>query len=179
MTQIDAAPDAVLVRRSATDGEAFEGLYGRYVQRVYRWAVQRVGRDDAEDLVQQVFVQAYRAMPRFRGPSFAAWLFTIAQNVCRDFWRRQRVAGAVQEEPGGPDGHQTDGMRDVDTRLGLATALRALPPRQKTAIELRYFADLSLEDVASTMGISPGAAKALLHRGLCNLRDGLTTSGGA
>ena len=163
--------------KAASDREAFAQLYERYVERVYRWAVQHVGVDYAEDVTQEVFAKAFRAIGSFRGQSFAAWLFTIAQNSAKDLWKRRDIAGRSHDIEGSVS-PQCEPMTDVDTALSLASALHTLPARQKAAIELKYFADLSLHDLARTMRISTGAAKALVHRGLCNLRDSLAVLGG-
>lgn len=164
---LEDASDEALATVSRSNGQAFAVLYGRYVQQVFRWAANCVGPKDAEDLTQEVFIKALRAIPRFRGPSFPAWLFAIARNAARDHGRRQRL---LRRNSGGPPLPGLPASQKVETRLLMDAALGSLPPRQRAAVELRYFADLSVADVGRVLNLSLGATKALLHRALESLR---------
>ncbi len=90
--------DGSLAKAARTDRDAFDVLYRRYVDRVYRYCYVHAGnRPDAEDLAAQTFVAVLESLPRYggRGP-FAAWLFGIARRKCADYHRRQY---ATRSEP--------------------------------------------------------------------------------
>ncbi len=136
---------------------------------VWRFLVSAVGADEADDCFQETFVAALRAYPRLRKDSnLRTWVLTIAHHKALDAHRaRSRralpvpdVAELERNHAGGPD--------DRDEELWEAVA--ELPPRQRSAIVLRYVADLPHRDIASAIGCSEEAARRSLHEGLTKLR---------
>jgi RNA polymerase sigma-70 factor (ECF subfamily) len=154
------------------DAAAFRLLFERYHQRVYRYAFARMGRaDEASDLVQDVFLSVWRALPSFtyeHEGSFPAWLFRIASRRLGDRVRQQVKRQTVPLDDA-PEGRiEFEGLA-VSRRL-LADALAKLPARQREVLLLRFVAGLPVRDIAGSMGKSEAAVTALQMRGLAKLR---------
>jgi RNA polymerase sigma-70 factor (ECF subfamily) len=172
--------DAVLAARVAHgDLTAFGELYERYARPVYALAAHALGRSDAEEVVQDVFVRLWRKAAQFdpeRG-SFPAWLMTIAQRRVFDELRRRpeqrRAAEAIDTvladapDPAPPfDEHTLNGELVLH-------ALKQVPPEQRRALVLAYFGGLTHEEVAAATGWPLGTVKKRLRLGLDKLRAGL------
>jgi RNA polymerase sigma-70 factor (sigma-E family) len=120
----------------------------------------------APDLVQDAFVKLSRRLDGIDQPS--AYLRMIVVNECRAWIRRQAVERKHQ-----PARHEGATLPpDVDEMWG---ALAELSERQRAALVLRFYEDLSLDDIARTLGCRPGTAKSLVHRGLAALKEVLET----
>ncbi len=165
--------DTELVRLAKADRQAFGLLYDRYVDRVYRYCYRRLQtREAAEDATSQVFIRAMTAIASHRdGTSFPAWLFTIAERVVIDVWRRQRPQVSIDDIPERMDHDPTPEQAALDSedRAALRTLLHQLPDDQRRAIELRL-ADLTGPEVAQVMGRPSGAIKMLQFRAITTLR---------
>lgn len=136
-----------------------EGFYREHAHAVYAFLVSLCrDRTWAEDLMQDTFAKATLAMGGYRGGSPRAWLFSIARNVFLDDVRRRRptpVESVDSPATGDPD------VAEVDAILRI---LAALPERQRTALVLSDHAGLSAAEVGETLGLTPGAARVLIHR---------------
>lgn len=150
---------------------AFRTLFERYAPLLLRVMSRDLARPgDAEDLVQQTFLQVHRARHDF-DPSrrFRPWIVTIALNLKREHYRVARrwpARAAVEVEPGiAPRDHAR-----VDARQSVAWALERIPGEQREVIELHWFEGLSFGDVARCLGIGAVAAKVRAHRGYSKLR---------
>ncbi|HEY3118971.1 MAG TPA: sigma-70 family RNA polymerase sigma factor [Chloroflexota bacterium] len=163
----------------AGDRAAFTRLYDLHYDRIYRHVLYRVRSvQDAEDLSQQVFLQAWRAMERYRptGAPFVAWLFTIAHNLTMSFYRHNKLdrrqegdnelelEGVVAE--GDPE-EQAEARVDQDR---VRAAIVKLRPEQQLVVSLRFLENLSHHDIAETLGKSEGAVRVIQHRALQELR---------
>jgi RNA polymerase sigma-70 factor (ECF subfamily) len=176
--------DALVAAAARGDAAAFRILVERYAPRLRAFAVRALGsRDDADDVVQETFVRAHRAAPRYvPAGRCAAWLFRIAGNLVRQELRRRRVRGwLVGRAPGddaallaslpAPRFFAADGpLHDAQARAALARALARLPERQRLAVLLRFFDELPVRDIADALAISEHAAESLLARGTATLR---------
>lgn len=126
----------------------------------------------AKDLVQQTFLQLHRARLDFdEAQPFRPWLFTIALNLRREYFRTRRrrpevLAGDSLVEPG----VAPSGQEQVDARRSVAWALERIPNAQREVIELHWFEGLSFPEVAQCLGIGATAAKVRAHRGYTHLR---------
>jgi RNA polymerase sigma-70 factor (sigma-E family) len=131
-------------------------------------------RTAAEDLVQEAFIRLSRSAHRIRDEErAAAYLRSIVINLARDHNRRGLVSlrhrpPAVVDEPSAED---TAAARE--SRQEVVDALRSLPRRQRDCIALRYYLELSIEDIATTLGVSPNSVKTHLQRGLRTLEHTL------
>jgi RNA polymerase sigma factor (sigma-70 family) len=159
-------------------GRSFDALYSANVWHVYRFLAFRIqDRDTAEDLTQATFERALRAWPRFdpRRAGERTWLLTIARNVLVDHLRRRTVA------PMGELDEVALGVEDaLDERYAtsheLAAALARLGEREREVLGLRFAADLSAAEIATTLDISVANAQQILSRSLRRLRAELSGS---
>jgi RNA polymerase sigma factor (sigma-70 family) len=155
----------------ANDGPPpFQRFLDTHREDVWRFLVSSVGRTDAEDCFQETFIAALRAYPRLRADSnLKAWVLTIAHRKALDTHRRNsREALPVAEIAEIPDGRGSFPAARSDETLW--EAVHELPARQRSAILLRYVADLSHRDIATAIGCSEEAARRSLHEGLNKLR---------
>ena len=171
------APDLELVRLAQSgDHAAFEGLVRRYSERAYR-AAYRVVRDQsqAEDVVQEALIKAYRGLRRFEArSSFYTWLYRIVVNLALDRRRREKRAPALEWDdtvakevdpravlPASEDPERSTRRHEV--RALVAEGIQELPDGQREVLLLREVEGLSYEEIASTMGISKGTVMSRLH----------------
>ena len=153
----------------------FGQLVDRDLDRAYRIAGVILGNSpDAEDATHDAVVQAWQSFARLREPArFEAWFQRILVNVCRDRLRkRHRTPVAELDVAGAAAAPGT--FAAVDDRLALDRALERLSPEQAITIVLRFHADLTVEDVASRMGVPLGTVKSRLHAALAVLELALT-----
>jgi RNA polymerase sigma-70 factor, ECF subfamily len=175
----DIAPDeAALVSVAQADPTAFDALYRRYLEPVYRYVRAQIPhREDAADLTQQIFLQALDALPTYqaRGLPFAAWLFRIARNAVIDSYRR-RKGGAVSFELLPEDLHPIAAndplalVLEREREQRLHTLVHALPPHKRELLMLRFAGQLSSSEIALVVGRSPAAVQKQLTRILLELK---------
>ena len=149
-----------------------EDLFLRHAGAAGRLAYLLTGdRELADDLVQDAFVHLAGRFAHLRDPqAFPAYLHRTIVNLARSQFRRRRVERAYLRSQGSRTPAQSlEPNRDEADRL--ATALLRLPERQRAAVVLRFYADLSVEQTAEAMGCRPGTVKSLVFRALSNLRD--------
>jgi RNA polymerase sigma factor (sigma-70 family) len=148
----------------------FQRLLDAHRDDVHRFLVASAGPQDADDCFQETFIAALRAYPRLRdGSNLRAWLLTIAHRKAIDAHRargRRPVPVAEPPETAAP----ASNSRDPD----LWERVRALPPKQRGAVVLRYVGDLSHAEIARTLRCSDDAARRSLHEGLAKLRKDAT-----
>ncbi len=182
--------EAVLVERSQSgDLDAFNALVLAYQGQVYNLCLRMLGSPQAaEDAAQEAFIAAYRAVPRFRGGRFRAWLLRIAANACYDELRRRRSRPQVpldtpadDERPSAELPASDEPLEQRAERLELARCLQeglaSLPPDQRLAVILRDVQGLAYEEVAEATGASLGTVKSRISRGRAALRDFLLARG--
>jgi len=148
------------------DDRAFEDLYSRYFQRIYRYCLKRVGDPhEAEELAQEAFTRAFCAMPRLDGERrFYPWVTVIASRLCVDTHRRlSRTTPAEVIDLGAVDGGQDAIVDEADLDL-LRAALDRLHPRHREVLRLREQEGWSYQHIAEHFGITLGAVETLLFR---------------
>lgn len=180
MTDSDAA---LVVRARNGDRAAFEELVRRTSRLVFaRLYLDTARADRAEDLLQETFLLAYRALPRLAEPGgFRAWLLSIAQNVLIDDARRaqrlKRAVPAAADVPlwlvpaTGPSPPES-ALRE-ETRGRVLAVLRSLPEEYRLPLTLRYIAGADYGEIGEQLGLTNGSLRGLLHRGLKLLRERL------
>jgi len=162
-------------RARAGDRQAFGELYDRYAERVYRFALARLDEPaDAEDMLQRTFLKAIEALPRYeeRGLPFGAWLFRIARNALIDRNRVRRVTLPLDDAA-----HHAD-EADHPARLvelsadqeRVRAALSALTAEQRDVLVYRFFAGLSMSEIAALMGKREGSVRSLKSRALASMK---------
>ncbi len=168
-------PDAeVLARVGQGEEAAFRLLISRKLSRVHGLAVRLLGdRGQADEVAQEAFLRVWRQAPDWRAGQarFDTWLHRVVLNLCHDRRRRWREQPAAelpeQVDPAPAADQQLD--RD-DTVRRVRAALGKLPPRQREAIVLQTYQELSNIETAAAMGISVEALESLLSRGRRALR---------
>jgi RNA polymerase sigma-70 factor (ECF subfamily) len=155
------------------EGEAFDHLVERYQRDVYRLCYRYVNDpQDANDMAQEVFLKAYRAIGKFRGDSsFSTWLYRIAVNTCLNFRSSRRPEGDELSDSL-PDGHAgaLDAIVADERARRVREAVTRLPEKQRATLILKIYHELTHEEVAAVVGSSVGTVKANLFHALGNLR---------
>lgn len=177
--QDEAALTEALARARDGDRGAMGELYGAFAGALYSFLLTRVRRrEDAEDLVEQAFLDAMASVGRFDGDisGFRAWIFRIGRNRAVDLARRRRRRPEVPLE--GLDDALEEGDPEAQAigraeRERLWRAVRDLPVAQREVIALRLAGDLSASEIAEVVGKRIGAVKSLQHRALENLARAL------
>jgi RNA polymerase sigma-70 factor (ECF subfamily) len=161
--------------------EAFDSLVERYQRDIYRLCYRYVNDpQDANDMAQEVFLKAYRAIGRFRGESsFSTWLYRIAVNTCLNFRSSRRPEGEPLSDRL-PDGQAgvLDAMVEDERARRVREAVSRLPEKQRATLILKIYHDLTHEEVAGIVGSSVGTVKANLFHALGNLRKILGAEAG-
>jgi RNA polymerase sigma-70 factor (ECF subfamily) len=161
--------------------EAFDPLVERYQRDIYRLCYRYVNDpQDANDMAQEVFLKAYRAIGRFRGDSsFSTWLYRIAVNTCLNFRSSRRPEGEPLSDRL-PDAQAgvLDSMVDDERARRVREAVSRLPEKQRATLILKIYHELTHEEVAGIVGSSVGTVKANLFHALGNLRKMLGAEAG-
>ncbi|CCH29221.1 sigma-70 family RNA polymerase sigma factor [Actinosynnema sp. NPDC047251] len=149
------------------DTAAFDELVRRHTGRMYRVALRIVGDPvEAEDVVQDAWISAWRALPRFRGDSAAStWLYRVVTNAALAHLRRKKPTVPLESapEPRAVDGPEASLLRNETTDVVLR-AIASLEPSQRVPLVLRELEGLSYEEVAQVLGTGVPALRARLHR---------------
>lgn len=170
--------DAEAVTRSlAGDLAAYEALVARYSALAHRTAVMLGAGDEAEDVVQEAFVKAYRHLASFRNDApFRPWLLRIVANETHNLTRSRNrrseltVRLGAQAPITAPDDPEGSAVAS-DRRGRLLEAVRKLPDREREAVVCRYFLQLSEAETAQVLDCPVGSVKSRTHRGLARLRE--------
>ena len=181
-TSLPAASDEELIARArAGDEPCFEEFVRRHMAAVHRWMVRAVGEEDADDMTQDVFLRAYRGLPRFREQAPPrAWLAAIADNAIKNRYRsrsRFRRIFATHPEPDALAGRASAGASPEDEassgeeRESVLGALRKLPLEYRLPVVLRDLEEWSYEEIAVSLELPIGTVKSRIARGRGQLRS--------
>jgi RNA polymerase sigma-70 factor, ECF subfamily len=160
--------------------EAYTELMRRHQERVY-WFVRKIvgTHEDADDVTQETFVKAYLNLGDFRGDSsFFTWVYRIALNGALNAVRKRQVVAYVRENdlinrlfPSGDDPHRELERKETETQLQRAVA--GLPEKQRAVFVLRYYEELSYEEISTILKTSVGGLKANYFHALRKVREAL------
>ncbi|MBC7486837.1 MAG: rpoE [Chitinophagaceae bacterium] len=176
-----AKKDFLLIERAKSTGDekAFAELMSRYKKPVYHMILKMIRNvDDAEDLTIEAFAKAFKNLAKFNPEfTFSTWLFRIATNNCIDFMRKKKLATTSISGTYKDDAGENVDMEFKDGGLNpMEEAIKAqkvalvqsivtkLPPKYQTLVKLRYFEELSYEEIAVELDAPLGTVKAQLHR---------------
>lgn len=180
LDQQAVADDAELVARSLRqDHEAFGQLIDRHASVIVNLAYRMVGnRAEAEDLAQEAFLAAFKALSTFRADSkFSTWLYRIASNKCKD-WLRAKRPGMGQQDVNIDevlDSHVAEEqtperlLSQQQVALELEQAIQRLPPLYREAFVLKHVEGLSYEEMAEILGVNGDTLKMRVYKGRLQL----------
>jgi RNA polymerase sigma-70 factor (ECF subfamily) len=159
----------------AGDREAFEGLYRQHSHRLYNLAYRMAGAE-AEDLLQDVFLQAYRRLGSYKGDSsLGTWLYRLTMNLCLDHLRSKQgrmgqVTDSLDEEDAAPLASPIRPAEANNARLDLEQAIDQLPPSYRATFVLHDVEGYQHDEIARILDIAEGSSKSLLHKARLRLR---------
>src|SRR5262249_52525695 len=169
----DASDEALVSLARNGDRCAFGALYERYARMVHGILLARVPPQVAEDLLQDVFLQALPRLGSLRDPTrFGGWLAAIARNRAHDHHRRARPVGEWSEASGAEDGGQGP-AEGVSDGLLLLEAVRSLPEAYRETLILRFVEGMTGPEIAEKTGLKHGSVRVNLCRGIEILREKL------
>lgn len=188
MVEDRTASDADIIRRSVADPKTFEAIFDRHFDAVHRFAVGRVGLQEAADVVSETFARAFDRRIRFRPdrPSALPWLFGIAVNVCKERSRRasrgaratSRMAGHVERQAETFESDLTERVDAERLRPELIAALQALSDDEYALLMLAGEAELTYQQMADTLGIPIGTVRSRLARARRRVRAAIEPTRG-
>jgi RNA polymerase sigma-70 factor (ECF subfamily) len=176
-----------VVRARAGDQDAFRCLVERHARAVFRLAFRMTGNEqDAEDVVQETFLKAYRSLDRFEERSqFSSWLHRIAANGAYDLLRA-RARRQEDALDGGETGEEGPAARlaseapspdrlasGVDVRRRVRAAMVRMSPAERAAFTLRHMEGLSIDEICGALGVDRSAAKQSIFRAVRKVREAL------
>jgi RNA polymerase sigma-70 factor (ECF subfamily) len=170
--------EATLVARCvAGEAEAFKELYDAHATRLYNLAYRMAGTAvEAEDLLQEIFLQAFRKLSSYKGEStIGTWLYRLAVNLCLDRLRSRqgrmdRVTVVLDGEGGQAGGPAVRRIDSVVLRLDLERAIEQLPASYKAAFLLHDVEGFEHHEVGAMLGIAEGTSKSLVHKARLRIR---------
>jgi len=160
--------DARLVARfQQGDEDAFDQLVERHRRRIYSLTCRLASPAEADDLAQEVFLAAYKALPSFRGDSaFSTWIYRIAVHVCSHHVRKRRLDTTELDEQQADDyrGHDPEqSALSGELQQRVRTAIAQLPEKLRLVVVLRDLQGLSYEEIAQVIGCPIGTVRSRLH----------------
>lgn len=166
------------------DQQAYAGLVSRYQNYVFTLALRFTkNREDAEEVSQDIFIKAYRALSDFRGASkFSTWLYTIVNTTCITFLRKKRLEihsldnEKVFEVADNQDSGLRANMVEQKSRVSMVNqAIKMLSTDDAEVITLFYKGEQTLDEIAQILGIETNTAKVRLHRARARLKEKMET----
>ena len=160
--------EAGLVERiSAGDEEAFGELYRRYAPMVHGITLARVPRNEVDDIVQEVFISAYKNLHTLRDKNaVGAWLAMIARNRSTEYFRRAKRTDELSDDLSQNDASRTEANE-------ILSAIRSLPDTFRETLVLRLVEGMTGQEIAEQTGLTPESVRVNLHRGMKLLREKL------
>jgi RNA polymerase sigma-70 factor, ECF subfamily len=180
---MNLAVEAVLQEKialaKAGNAEAWGELYREYAPAIFRFCRRAMPtREDAEDATMDIFVKVRQKLSQYDATRpFSAWLYTVAANHCWDLLRRRKLrqdleTGEVENMPlEHPDPGQLEQLVQQRTSQEIRRAMDKLPSRSHMALVLRYYSDMSYDDIASTLGVRRTFVGVVLLRARHQLRE--------
>lgn len=171
-----ALEDEILAQHAGSEAAAFAELYERHLQPVHRYIRSQV-RDNAtaEDLTAQVFLKTFVSASTYRGEgSYRSWIYQIARNTIATWRVKQSQTEVPVDEVFEPAPASAPVSSVPEQEEVVRATVKALPDAQQEVIELRYWKELSIEEIARKTARSTGAVRQLLHRARRRLEKKLT-----
>jgi RNA polymerase sigma-70 factor (ECF subfamily) len=184
-TMDDAKLARVLSQVRAGDADAWGELYQKYAPAIFRFCRRALPtREDAEDATTEVFMKVRQKLDTYDASRpFTAWLYKVASNHCWDMLRRRKIRQDLETEDAEalplehPEPSQLDRLQAEHASEEVRGGLAKLPDRARMALVLRYYAEMSYDEIAETLGVRRAFVGVLLLRARHQLRDILRESG--
>ena len=167
----------VQFRETATKEKAYTAIIRKYQEKLY-WHIRRmvVDHDDANDVLQNVFIRVWKGLENFREDSqLYTWLYRVATNECLTFLEQQKKRGTVSlndMESGLSNKIKADQHFDADKlEWKLQLAIQQLPEKQRIVFSLRYYDEMPYEEMSRVLETSEGALKASYHHAVKKIED--------
>lgn len=151
--------------RENNDEQAFRTIYRRYDKKLYSYCLRIIGdAENARDVFQVIITTVFVKRASFSSGSFAAWIFTIARNACLKFVRDRKHNVEYAEESHGSYEEEEQHSNDFLLTKALRTAVKQLNDDYREALELKFYYDLSYDEIAETLNIGKSLAKIRVFR---------------
>lgn len=181
MTQMPLDDAAAVAKAQGGDQDAFRQLVDRHSRNVYRLAFRMTGRaEDAEDVVQETFVRAYRRLDRFESrANFGTWIYRIGFNCAIDYMRSRPKRESAEtdetlERMSASSAPQADDLvfaGEIGTKV--QAALQELSPQERAAFLMRHYHGYSIEEICGALDLKSNAAKHSVFRAVKKMRVAL------
>ena len=179
--EVEAVLQERIALAKAGNAEAWGELYREYAPAIFRFCRRAMPtREDAEDATMDIFVKVRQKLSQYDATrAFSAWIYTVAANHCWDLLRRRKLrqdleTGEVENMPlEHPDPGQLEQLVQQRTSQEIRRAMDKLPSRSRMALVLRYYSDMSYDDIASTLGVRRTFVGVVLLRARHQLRETL------
>lgn len=169
------------------DSAAFEHLFKRYGDSLHQLYLQKTGgnAEDTDDLIQEIFVKAFLHLSNYdKHYTFGQWIYTIARNTFIDYVRKRRddlsidnTRGEYIPPPVAPTLNPEEDIISRQQRTQIEEYMKQMSPKYRQLIELRFFKDLSYEEIAERLNLPLGTVKTQIHRARAKLCSYITNSG--
>ncbi|HBB64599.1 MAG: ECF subfamily RNA polymerase sigma factor, RNA polymerase sigma-70 factor, ECF subfamily [candidate division WS6 bacterium GW2011_GWC1_33_20] len=170
---IDSIPDSQIVEMVLSDVNAYKYIIERYESKLLRY-IQRVlyiSKEDAEDILQEVFIKAYRNIKGYdKGYSFSSWIYRIAHNEAISFLRKKKITvtntekAEIFDKIASDEDIERDFLKDLKGRE-VRDILSKLETKYREVLVLRYFEEMGYNEISDVLHISSGTVASLINRG--------------
>ena len=176
----DLSDEELALQVAAGSRPSYEELVCRYTPRLFHFLRARIGSDqDTEDLVQETFLKSYRNIGRYDPKwKFSTWIYTVALRLAISHYRSRKTPGTAQE-PLSREADPADQVIRKQESRNIWSLARGLKRKQFQSLWLRYAEDLSTQEIAEVLSVTPVQVRVLLHRGRTNLAKLYNRPGGA
>jgi RNA polymerase sigma-70 factor (ECF subfamily) len=159
-------PDSALLAQARKGSRsAFDALRRQHEQSLRGFVARRVGAEGCDDLTQDIWLACWQALPKYAGRArFKAWLYGIATHKCADYLRARAQHARRQETAELTDIAAPDAYSALELRQAVQEALRLLPNEQREVLELYYYAELTLAEIAQTLSRNLNTVKYQFYR---------------
>lgn len=166
---MDLAQERELVEKAKESLEAFDKLYEHYLPKIYGYIMNRTGsKEVTEDITSQTFIKAMTKIKtfEFRGISFGAWLYRIAHNSMIDYFRKHPDKKIYDLEFVKSKESTRSQAEEIERRMLILKAMSELPKQYQEVLSLKFFEDLSNEEIAEIIGCKKQTLAVKLHRSI-------------
>lgn len=175
--------EKIIARARRGDADAFEQLVVAYRDQVFRLALRMCGSEaDADEVAQEAFLSAWKALPNFRGESqFSTWLYQLTTHAAIDLMRREKrqiaAADITEVSAADPAPSPQQQTEQSEQREIVRDAILQLAPEQREVVVLRFMEELSYEEIGAVLKLPSGTVKSRLNRAKAQLKEILSKSG--